>query len=76
MQVTVIDDSVHEGPQEFFAQLTTTDSGVTIFEPGATAQITDDDGRAIPSIYFTNCDHTYFLCYQKSSFSSTQPLTL
>ena len=41
----LIDDNVYEGLQEFSANLTTTDSGVNIFEPDATAQITDDDGN-------------------------------
>ena len=43
MEVTVIDDNVYEGTLEFRAQLTTTDSGVNLFEPYAVARITDDD---------------------------------
>ena len=44
VEVTIITDNVYEGLQEFFAKLTTTDSGVNIFEPDATVQIVDDDG--------------------------------
>ena len=45
MEVNIIDDNVYEGTQEFSAQLTTTDSGVNIFESDAVARITDDDGN-------------------------------
>lgn len=41
----ITNDNVYEGVQEFSARLTTTDSGVNIFEPEATIQITDDDGN-------------------------------
>lgn len=45
VQVMIIDDSVYEGLQDFLAELTTTDSGVNIFQSDATAQITDEDGN-------------------------------
>ena len=51
MEVIVIDDNVYEGTQEFRARLTTTDSGVNLFETDAVARITDDDGNT----YKYNC---------------------
>ena len=44
VQVPINNDDVYEGLEEFTAQLTTTDSGVVIFQPDATARIRDDDG--------------------------------
>ena len=44
VQVPINNDDVYEGLEEFTAQLTTTDSGVAIFQPDATARIRDDDG--------------------------------
>lgn len=41
----IFNDNVYEGLEGFFAQLTTTDSGVNIFEPDAAIQITDNDGN-------------------------------
>ena len=43
--VTIIDDNVYEVLEEFTAELTTTDSGVDIFQPDATARINDDDSN-------------------------------
>ena len=45
VDVTIINDNVYEGLEEFTAELTTTDSGVDIFQPDATARISDDDGN-------------------------------
>lgn len=45
------DDNVYEGTQDFFGELTTTDSSVSIFEPDATAEITDEDGKAIDTCF-------------------------
>ena len=50
VQVPINNDDVYEGLEEFTAQLTTTDSGVAIFQPDATARIRDDDGMT----YFCN----------------------
>ena len=44
--VAINNDNVYEGLEEFTAELTTTDSGVDIFQPDATARISDDDGKA------------------------------
>ena len=48
VQVPIINDNVHENVQEFYATLTTTDSGVNIVETHsrATAVINDNDGRS------------------------------
>ena len=48
VQVPIINDNVHEKVQEFYATLTTTDSGVMIVETHsqATAVINDNDGRS------------------------------
>ena len=43
--MTIIDDNVYEVLEEFTAELTTTDSGVDIFQPDATARINDDDSN-------------------------------
>jgi len=40
-----MDDNVYEVLEEFTAELTTTDSRVDIFQPDATARISDDDGN-------------------------------
>ena len=53
VQVMIVDDSVYEGIQDFSAVLTTTDSSVNIFEPDATAQITDDDGKTVADMQIT-----------------------
>ena len=45
--MTIINDDVYEVLEEFTAELTTTDSGVDIFQPDATARISDDDGNLI-----------------------------
>ena len=42
--VLIVEDAVYEGVQEFYAKLTTTDNGVNIVEPNATAVIYDNDG--------------------------------
>ena len=42
--VLIEEDAVYEGVQEFYAKLTTTDNGVNIVEPNATAVIYDNDG--------------------------------
>ena len=44
VQVPINNDDVYEGLEEFTAQLTTTDSGVVIFQHNATARISDNDG--------------------------------
>ena len=44
VQVPINNDDVYEGLEEFTAQLTTTDSGVVIFQSDATARINDNDG--------------------------------
>ena len=46
VEVTIINDNVYEVLEEFTAELTTTDSGVDIFQPDATARISDDDGNS------------------------------
>ena len=43
VSVTIINDNVYEGLEEFTAELTTADSGVDIFQ----ARISDDDGNLI-----------------------------
>ena len=45
VQVIIVDDNIREGTQNFFAELTTTDRSVNIFEPDATAEIIDEDGK-------------------------------
>ena len=47
VQVTLINDNVYEGLQEFSAELTTADSGVNLFQPDATARIIDEDGNTL-----------------------------
>ena len=47
VSVTIINDNAYEVLEEFTAELTTTDSGVDIFQPDATAQISDDDGISV-----------------------------
>ena len=44
VQVPINNDTVYEGLEQFTAQLTTTDSGVVIFQPDAIARINDNDG--------------------------------
>ena len=44
VDVTIINDNVYEVLEEFTAELTTTDSGVDIFQPDATTRTSDDDG--------------------------------
>ena len=44
VDVAIINDNVYEVLEEFTAELTTTDSGVDIFQPDAAARISDDDG--------------------------------
>lgn len=51
VQVMLTDDNVYEGTQDFFGELTTTDSSVSIFEPDATAEITDEDGEAVDTCF-------------------------
>lgn len=51
VQVMITNDNVYEGVQEFSARLTTIDSGVNIFEPEGTIQITDDDGNLRSCMY-------------------------
>ena len=41
----ILEDDVHEGLQEFFGMLTTTEDRVVIFQPNATALIQDNDGK-------------------------------
>ena len=43
----IINDDVYEGLQEFFAEIETTDSGVNVFQPEATARIYDEDGNRV-----------------------------
>ena len=45
VEVTIVNDNVYEVLEEFTAELATTDSGVDIFQPDATARISDDDGN-------------------------------
>ena len=47
LQVMIVNDNVYEGFQEFFAEIATTDSGVSIFQPGATVRIIDEDGNSL-----------------------------
>ena len=47
VSVIIINDNVYEVLEEFTAELTTTDSGVDIFQPDATARISDDDGISV-----------------------------
>ena len=43
----IINDDVYEGLQEFFAEIATTDSGIRILHPKATARIYDEDGNRV-----------------------------
>ena len=43
VDVVLIDNNVFENIEDFFVQLTSADSRVTIFEPSAEIQILDDD---------------------------------
>lgn len=47
IEVTVINDNVYEGLQEFYAELSTNEMQVNIFQTDAMAQIVDDDGKLI-----------------------------
>ena len=40
--ILILDDEEYEGVEEFYATLTTADSGVYIFAPDATIKIIDD----------------------------------
>ena len=57
VEVTIVNDDVYEGLEEFTAELTTTDSGVDIFQPDATARINDDDG--ICYLYAFSCFNVF-----------------
>ena len=59
VQVPINNDDVYEGLEEFTAQLTTTDSGVVIFQPDATARIRDDDGIFLLQPNDCLCKHYY-----------------
>ena len=68
---------MYEGLEEFTAELTTTDSGVDIFQPDATARISDDDGKA--KLYMHDDMQTFLVfsfTLQSSPFSSAPPPTL
>lgn len=52
VQVPLIDDNVYEGLEEFSAELITTDSGVNLFQPDATARIRDEDGNTFQIALF------------------------
>ena len=75
--MTILNDNVYEVLEEFTAELTTTDSGVDIFQPDATAQIDDDDSNLFCSYKFQfTCFISSLLFLQLSLFSSTPPRTL
>lgn len=54
IEVTVINDNVYEGLQEFYAELSTNEMQVNIFQTDAMAQIVDDDGKLIPDVYYVS----------------------
>lgn len=51
IEVTVINDNVYEGLQEFYAELSTNEMQVNIFQTDAMAQIIDDDGKLMSHAY-------------------------
>lgn len=52
IEVTVINDNVYEGLQEFSAELSTNEMQVNIFQTDAMAQIIDDDGKLISAVCY------------------------
>ena len=46
MIIRILDDTVFEGNELFYATLTTTDSDVVIIEPNATVHIIENDGES------------------------------
>lgn len=54
MFITIVEDTVYEDNEEFFGQLVTNDSVVTITEPTATVHVADNDGE----FYYTYVQRT------------------
>lgn len=69
-EVTIINDSVFEGLQEFSAQLQTAESRVVIIMPDTTVEIIDDDGKTM-SLMHTHIHYKYsyniLMCFQLCS---------
>ena len=49
--VTIIDDNLYENPEEFFANISTTDTQVTISPMTTVITIIDNDGTKYESVY-------------------------
>lgn len=60
-EVTIINDNVFEGLQEFSAVMTTTESQVDIFQSLARVQIIDDDGKEIDVDLYQSTSCGYIL---------------
>ena len=52
--VTIIDDDLYENPEEFFANITTTDTQVTISPMTTVITIIDNDGKKDKSSVYCN----------------------
>ena len=68
----ITDDNVYEGLEDFSAELTTTDSSVNIFEPDATAQITDNDGKTFSYSHVLICI-TFSILWSVRNQNTVQP---
>ena len=64
--VTINNDNVYEGLEEFTAELTTTDSEVDIFQPDVTARINDDDGKQ--TMLFVPWLYVFYLAFSLFPF--------
>ena len=58
--VSIIDDDMYENPEEFFANITTTDTQVTISPMTTVITIIDNDGMKDESVY---CNIFYSIRY-------------
>ena len=58
--VSIINDDMYENPEEFFANITTTDTQVTISPMTTVITIIDNDGMKDESVY---CNIFYSICY-------------
>ena len=53
--VTIIEDGLYENPEEFFANITTIDTQVTISPMTTVITIIDNDGTKDKSVYCNIC---------------------